>query len=90
MSQTTAFARPKYKVEVRKNLFNDNFADGVADTTEWIVDAGNWGVVQATQFDGDNGYVFQQSNVSADRISYVNAGNFWPDYYVVIAFKIVS
>lgn len=88
MSQETVVGTPKYLVECRKKLFSDNFADGVADESDWEESSGTWSVETATQFDGDSGYVYEQSDTSGDKISYCELLTTPSDYYFLIAFKI--
>lgn len=90
MSQDTVIATPKYKIECRKPLFFDNFADGVADQADWSEDAGNWVVSSQTQYDGDTGYIYGQDQTGADYITTTKDLLEWTDYYAVVAFKILT
>ena len=88
MTQDTNFATPKYLVEVRKNLFDDYFGDGVADEIAWQEDAGNWIVASETQFDSSTGYVYKQTLTDADYLTYTVDDPTWTDYYVYGVFQI--
>jgi len=88
MSQDSVVGTPQYQVECRKPLFFDNFADGVADSTDWKEDAGNWTIETQTQYDGTSGYVYVQDNTGASYLSQTIDVENWTDHYAVVAFNI--
>lgn len=83
MSQDTIVATPKYKIECRKSLFFDNFADGVADQSDWSTSGGSWSVGSQIQLDGATGYVYQQTSTAASYIASMKTlGSTWSDFYI--------